>query len=170
MFGSVADWLLENDLRPSIVATGVANGHPDGVARLLCHPAAIVSNSDAGTHVQMMCADRATTFLLTGHVRERQDMTLEEAIRKITKRPAEVFGFHDRGEIRPGLAGDLVVFDLDVLSWERPMAVDDLPEAARRMRKPAGGYRATVVNGVITQYDGEPTGHRPGRVLRGSEA
>jgi N-acyl-D-aspartate/D-glutamate deacylase len=164
----LADWLLENDLRPSIVATGVANGDPDGVAKLLCHPAAVISNSDAGAHVQMMCADGDSTLLLTRHVRDRGDMPLEEAIRKITKRPAEVFGFHDRGAVAPGLAGDLVVFDLDELSWERPVAVHDLPEGARRMRRPAGGYRATVVNGVITQHDGELTGRRPGTVLRSS--
>jgi len=65
----LADWLLENDLRPGVVGVGVANSDADGVAATLLHPAAIVGNSDAGAHVRMMCAAGDTTLLLTRHVR-----------------------------------------------------------------------------------------------------
>jgi N-acyl-D-aspartate/D-glutamate deacylase len=44
--------------------------------------------------------------------------------------------------------------------------VDDLPTGARRLRRPPGGYRATIAAGVATQLGGELTGARPGRVLR----
>jgi N-acyl-D-aspartate/D-glutamate deacylase len=158
--------MLENDLHPGIVGTGVANSDADGVARLLRHPAAVVSNSDSGAHIQMLCADGDTTLLLTRFVRERGDLTLEAAVRQLTVRQAEVFGYPDRGTVRVGGAGDLTVFALDELSWDAPVFVDDLPLGGRRMRRPAGGYRATIVVGVPTQLDGELTGARPGHLLR----
>jgi N-acyl-D-aspartate/D-glutamate deacylase len=161
----LADWMLDNDLHPGIVATGVANSDPDGVARLLTHPAGVVSNSDAGAHVQMMCAIGDSTLLLTRHVRDRSDLTLEAAVHQITGRAAELFGFHDRGTVTPGTEGDLVVFALDELEWAPPVMVDDLPGGARRMRRPAGGYRTTVVGGVATQRDGTLTDARPGTLL-----
>ena len=74
-------------------------------------------------------------------------------------------GLHDRGYLRPGLAGDLVVFALDELHHEREQLVADMPGGARRFTRPAGGYRATVVGGRITQADGTPTGATPGRML-----
>jgi len=60
------------------------------------------------------------------------------------------------------------VFALDELHWDTDVFVDDLPAGASRLRRPPGGYRATVVAGEITQLDGEPTGARPGNILRAS--
>ena len=77
-----------------------------------------------------------------------------------------LFGFERRGVLAVGNHADLVVFDLDALAWEPDVMVDDLPTGASRLRRPAGGYRATVVAGVATQRDGELTGATPGRVLR----
>ncbi|HXY93987.1 MAG TPA: amidohydrolase family protein [Acidimicrobiia bacterium] len=162
----LADWVLENDLRPGVVATGVANSDPDGVARLLTHPAGVVSNSDAGAHVQMMCGTGDSTLLLTRHVRDRGDLTIEAAVHQITGRAADLFGFRDRGTVTPGGAGDLVVFALEELDWAEPTMIDDLPGGARRLRRPPGGYRATVVGGVPTQREGTLTGARPGALLR----
>ena len=162
----LADWVLENDLAPGVVGIGVANSDPDGVAATLRHPASVVSNSDAGAHLQMMCAAGDSTLLLTRHVRDRGDLTLEQAIHALTGRQAEVFGFEARGVVAPGNHADLVVFDLDELHWDRDEMVDDLPTGARRLRRPPGGYRATIAAGVATQLGGELTGARPGRVLR----
>jgi N-acyl-D-aspartate/D-glutamate deacylase len=161
----LADWMLANDLRPGLVATGVANSDPEGVARLLTHPAGVVSNSDAGAHVQMMCAVGDSTLLLTRHVRDRGDLTIEAAVHQITGRAANIFGFRGRGTLTPGAVGDLVVFALDELEWATPVMTDDLPGRARRLRRPPGGYRATVVAGTITQRDGVLTDARPGALL-----
>jgi N-acyl-D-aspartate/D-glutamate deacylase len=51
--------------------------------------------------------------------------------------------------------------------WAPPVMVDDLPGGARRLRRPAGGYRATVVAGAVTQRDGTLTDARPGTLLDG---
>ena len=162
----LADWLLENDVNPGIVGVGVGNSDPAGVAETLTHPASIVANSDAGAHLQMMCATGDTTLLLTRHVRDRGDLTVEQAVHKITGQLAGLFGFSGRGVLAEGAAGDLVVFNLNELDWATDVFVADLPAGARRLRRPAGGYRYTVVDGTVVQSDGELTGARPGSVLR----
>jgi N-acyl-D-amino-acid deacylase len=160
-----ADWVLENDLRPGILVVGIANSDVDEVARLLVDPDTVVASSDAGAHVQMMCAAGDTTLFLTRHVRDRGDLGVEQAVYELTGKQADVFGFHDRGRIQPGLTADLTVFALDELHWDEDVFVDDLPGGARRLRRPAGGYRYTVANGEVTQEGGEPTGALPAGVL-----
>jgi N-acyl-D-aspartate/D-glutamate deacylase len=81
--------------------------------------------------------------------------------------PATLWGFHDRGLIREGLAADLVVFDPDTIGAEMPEVVDDLPAGARRLIQRARGVAATVVNGEVLLRDGKHTGALPGRLLRG---
>jgi len=162
----LADWVLENDLRPGVLCIGMANFDADGVAELLAEDSVLVSSSDAGAHVQMMCAAGDTTLLLTRHVRDRGDFTLERAVWELTGKQADVLGFAGRGRIAPGLAADLTVFALDELDWADDVFVDDLPHEARRLRRPAGGYRYTVAGGEVTQEDGKLTGARPAGVLR----
>jgi len=98
-------------------------------------------------------------------VRERGDFTVEAAVHELTGRQADVFGFRDRGVVEPGRAGDLAVFALDELHWDDDVFVADLPDGTSRLRRPEGGYRATVVNGVPVQTGGELTGALPGRML-----
>jgi N-acyl-D-aspartate/D-glutamate deacylase len=160
-----ADWVLENDLRPGILVVGVANGDVDEVAKLLVDPDTVVASSDAGAHVQMMCAAGDTTLFLTRHVRDRGDLGVEQAVYELTGKQADVFGFHDRGRVQPGLAADLTVFALDELHWDDDVFVNDLPGGARRLRRPAGGYRYTLANGEVTQEDGKLTGALPAGVL-----
>lgn len=81
-------------------------------------------------------------------------------------RLADLFGFAGRGVVREGAVGDLAVFALGELDWARDVSTDDLPGGARRLRRPGGGYRYTVVGGTVVQSGGELTGARPGTVLR----
>ena len=161
----LADWVLENDLDPGLVGVGVANSDPEGVAATLTHPASFLGNSDAGAHLQMMCATGDSTLLLTRHVRDRGDLSVESAVHKLTGRQAAAFGLADRGVLRVGAIGDLTVFNLDELSWDTDVFVDDLPAGGRRLRRPAGGYRYTAIAGEITQQDGTISEARPGRFL-----
>ncbi len=164
-----ADFVLANDCRPGIVAQGISNADVEGVARTLRDPAVLVSSSDAGAHMQMLCASGDTTLLLTRHVRERGDFTLEEAIWQLTGRQAATFGFTNRGRVAEGCHADLVVFDPDELHYDAESFVADLPRDGRRLRRPEGGYRATFVRGVATQLGGVLTGSLPGRVLHAGE-
>ena len=162
---SVETILSEPHCRPGGVAVGVSNADDNGVARTLADPAVLISSSDAGAHMQMMCASGDTTLLLTRHTRDRGDFTLEQAVHEITGRQAEVFGFTGRGVIAPGNVADLTVFALDELHYDADEFVRDLPGNGARLRRPEGGYRATFVAGVAVQVDGELTGALPGRVI-----
>ena len=162
---ALADLALANDYRPGIVAVGIANADAERVAAVMADDRMLISSSDAGAHLQMLCASGDTTLLLTRHVRERGDFTLEQAIYELTGRQADAFGFGDRGVIEPGRAGDVAVFALDDLHWDDDVFVADFPDGAKRLRRPEGGYRATVVNGIPTQLDGKLTGALPGRML-----
>jgi N-acyl-D-amino-acid deacylase len=160
-----ADFVAANDCHPGVVAMGISNADVDGVARTLADPAVLISSSDSGAHMQMLCASGDTTLLLTRHVRERGDFTLERAVHELTGRQAEVFGFTGRGVIAPGNVADLAVFALDELHYDTDEFVNDLPKNGARLRRPEGGYRATIVDGTIVQMDGKLTGALPGRVI-----
>ena len=162
----LADWLLANDADAGIVGVGVANSDIGGVAETLPHPVSVMANSDAGAHRQMMCAIGDTTLMLTRHVRERGDLALEQAVRQMTGQLAELFGFAGRGRVTEGAPAELAVFGLDELGWAADVFTTDLPEGARRLRRPPGDYRYTVVGGTVVQQDGGLTGARPCTVLR----
>ena len=79
---------------------------------------------------------------------------------------ATVWGLHDRGLVRQGMAADLVVFDPDTVGAKLPEVVHDLPAGAKRLKQTAEGMKYTVVNGEVLLHDNEPTGANPGRLLR----
>nr|WP_055503777.1 amidohydrolase family protein [Nonomuraea pusilla] len=95
--------------------------------------------------------------VLGRHVRERRVLGLPEAVRKMSGLPAARLGLAGRGTVAPGQVADLCVFDQD--------AVTDLATYADPWRY-AGGVRHVLVSGEPVLLDGEPTGRRPGRVLR----
>ena len=68
--------------------------------------------SDAGAHASQLCDAvlRRPTCSATGCA-SKGVLTLEEAVRRLTSQPAEVFGIRDRGRLAPGLAADVTVFD-----------------------------------------------------------
>nr|WP_249420619.1 amidohydrolase family protein [Rhabdothermincola salaria] len=162
-----ADFVLANDCHPGVVAVGVANADVDGVGHTLADPSVLISSSDAGAHMQMLCASGDPTLLLTRHVRERGDLGLglEQAVHELTGRQAAVFGFAQRGTVVEGAIADLVVFALDELHYDDDVFVEDLPGGGARLRRPEGGYRATLVAGEAVQLGGRLTGALPGRVI-----
>ena len=90
-------------------------------------------------------------------VRERQLISLKEAIYKMSGFPAERFRLSDRGRIRRGLAADIVVFD--------PETVADRSTWSDPVQSPVG-VNWVFVNGVSVVEDSNVTGQLPGRVLR----
>ena len=94
---------------------------------------------------------------LSRYVKERKVLSLEEAIYKATRLPAERYGLEGRGIVRPGAYADLVVLDLEKLEG----GFD--PSEPRRYPT---GIEYVVVNGTIVVERGRHTGARPGRVLK----
>ncbi len=68
-------------------------------------------SSDAGAHITQFSEAGQTSQLLGHWVREREALSLEAAVRRITSAPADIFGIPDRGRLAPGLAADVTVFD-----------------------------------------------------------
>ena len=145
----------------------VANEDQDVALEIMRHPRTVTTFSDSGAHVSQLMDSSLQTHLIYHWVRARQAFTLEQAVRMLTLVPATLWGFHDRGLIREGMAADLVVFDPDTIVAEMPEVVDDLPADARRLVQRTRGVSATVVNGEILLRDGKHTGALPGRLLRG---
>ncbi len=90
------------------------------------------------------------------YVRERDVLTLADAVRSMTSLPAQVFGLKDRGAIRRGARADLVIFD--------PLTIRDAATYTSPQEL-AVGVRDVVVNGVIALRAGTPALVTPGRVL-----
>ena len=100
-----------------------------------------------------------------GHVpaRSRQILargnliSLEDAVYRMSGKPAEVFGISGRGEVAVGNFADMVVFNpdtvIDKADFENPM-------------EPAAGIDAVFVNGQAVYRDGASTGARPGKALK----
>ena len=70
---------------------------------------------------------------------------------------------HDRGVVGVGLKADLNIINFEELDLLKPQMVADLPTGAKRWMQAAKGYKMTILNGVPTFEDGEPTGALPGR-------
>jgi N-acyl-D-aspartate/D-glutamate deacylase len=160
------DVVLEDDLEAQWGIV-ILNGDETGVAALLRSPAALVALSDAGAHVDTLCDQGFTTYLLGHWVRERGVLALEEAVQLITTVPAERYGLRGRGRVAPGWAADLVLFDPRRIATRPTEMVHDLPRAQRRLLQRAVGVEWVFVNGVPLVERGVPMERRPGRVLRG---
>ncbi|MEO6223588.1 MAG: D-aminoacylase [Vicinamibacterales bacterium] len=96
--------------------------------------------------------------ILGKYVRDEHLLTLEDAIRKMTSRPAVRVGLTDRGILRAGFMADITVFDPATI---RDVATFDNPNHY------STGVRFVFVNGRAVVVDGAITAERPGRPLRG---
>src|SRR6185436_12292589 len=126
------------------------NTDEDEVMRLLRHPHAAVALSDAGAHLSFLC-DAGFGLHLFGHwARERGDLTLEGAVKRVTSDVADAYRITDRGRLVPGAWADLLLFDPATVGRGPKRRVHDLPTGADRLDTPAVGVRGVWVNGVRT--------------------
>ncbi len=126
--------------------------------------------SDGGAHTKFFTGGAFTTDFLSWLVRDESKITLEEAHYRLSALPAKAAGFVDRGELKPGLAADIVVYGMEELAIEPEWigeVVHDFPGNEWRRVQRARGYHAIIVNGEMTFADGECTNATPGRLLRG---
>src|SRR5205085_11580091 len=145
---------------------GENNVDDEAVAKILTYPNAIIGLSDGGAHVQFQSGFGFSTRLLSEWVREKQVMSLETAVRRLTFESASTFGLYDRGLLRPGMVADIVIFDPDTVKPLPLEVVHDFPAGAKRIKEPAQGIHMTIVNGQVLLEDGKHSGALPGRVLR----
>jgi N-acyl-D-aspartate/D-glutamate deacylase len=164
---ALLDLALDEDLQ-TVFAALLLNAEEDAVQRLVTHPHSIVSLSDAGAHLTFF-NDAGFGLHLLGHwARERGALSVEDAVRKLTSAPAEVFGIPDRGRLEPGCAADLMLFDPTTVGRGPKARRFDLPGGAARLMTPAIGLHGVWVNGarVADATGALPAPRRSGRLLR----
>ncbi|MEY2882110.1 MAG: hypothetical protein RLZZ15_4490 [Verrucomicrobiota bacterium] len=143
-------------------AQGVFHGmsEPD-LKKFLAHPHTMIA-SDAGPRKFNDAVPHPRGYgnnarVLGRYVRELKVLSLEEAVRKMSSLPARTFHLKNRGELRPGFAADVVIFD--------PATVAD-PSTYADPHHYATGFTEIVVNGVPVIRGGELTGARPGAPVK----
>jgi N-acyl-D-amino-acid deacylase len=148
----------------------IAMRSPDDarLGELVAHPAAQLGGSDAGAHTQSNTDSCYAVWTLQHWVRERNVLSLEDAVAMLTSRQAALFGIADRGRIAAGAFADLVLFDPGRVGIDDVRYVSDMPAGGTRLVAEPVGISASVVNGAIVTRDGELTGARPGTLIRGT--
>jgi N-acyl-D-amino-acid deacylase len=134
------------------------------LAEMISHPLFSLGVDSTTSSVQAPLADitpnplpyRGHVEYLVHHVRDKNTLSLEQAVHKMAGKPATRYGLDGRGSIREGSYADIVVFDFPALNststFEHPAAY---PE----------GIDAVLVNGQVVVDHGKQTSARPGRVL-----
>ncbi|WP_337045087.1 N-acyl-D-amino-acid deacylase family protein [Emticicia sp. 17c] len=134
----------------------------DDVAKILRYPNTMIA-SDAGViqfnrNMPHPRGYGSNARVLGKYVREKQVLTLEDAVRRMTSLPAQRFRIDDRGLIKSGFAADIVIFDEnkinDKATYEKPHAYSE-------------GIDYVLVNGVVVLENGKHTGKKAGQIIYG---
>jgi dihydroorotase/N-acyl-D-amino-acid deacylase len=174
---NLADLCVEKGLEPTplnaalivfeIVKGGGASAvyhaiNSDDVDLIMQHPMTSIA-SDGPLTVFNVGAPHPRTYgtfarVLGRYVRERNIISLEEAIRKMTSLPASILSIQNRGLIKEDYYADITIFDadniIDKATFENP-------------HNYATGVDTVLVNGTIVIKNGIHNGNRPGRILHG---
>ena len=160
------DIALEDHLETSYILP-LFNTDDTLCAELFNDPRTLISLSDGGAHADMLCDAGYTTYMLGYWVREKQCISLEQAVYRLTADQADFYGIRDRGRVHAGLAADLVIFDATrVGSPLKPEIVNDFPAGCQRMITRPAGVEHVIVNGQCILNGLTPTGVRPGIIVR----
>ena len=132
----------------------------EDVERVLQYPRTMIGSDGLPAGEGGFCHPRTYgTFprILAEYVRKRKVLRLEEAIRRMTGLPAQVYGLTHKGRIAPGMDADLVLFD--------PETIQDHADY-KHCDAPCTGMIWVMVAGKILAEDGAWNGERAGRLLR----
>ena len=155
MVDAICDMLIEEDLEVSFVAR---TGNPDNIRTIVRHPAQMVGSDGIMTGDMPNPRTYGTfPYVLGQFCREEGLFRLEDAVRKMTSAPAQRLGLQDRGILRDGMKGDVVVFNPETV---KANATFDQP------RQYPDGISHVLVNGQLVVDNGTHTGALPGRALR----
>jgi dihydroorotase/N-acyl-D-amino-acid deacylase len=134
----------------------------EDVVRIMKHPLTM-HGSDAGNAILDIGKVHPRHYghfprIIALHVRDRGDLSLEQAVRKMTSMPAARIGSRDRGILSEGKYADIVIFDLSKIQDKATfMDPHQYPE----------GIDYVLVNGETVVDHGKVTGKLPGKILYG---
>jgi N-acyl-D-aspartate/D-glutamate deacylase len=167
----VADVMLDLALEEGMDTEFTMQGRsPEGdvaIAEYVKTGLALPSQTDAGAHLNTNpCTAGESSHVLGEWVRDRQLLTLEDAVRRFTFQPAHITGLRDRGIVREGLVADLMVFDAATIGVKDDEIMHDGPNGTPRRVQGATGVDYVVNGGQVVLDHGQHTGALPGRILR----
>ncbi len=151
--------------------TNYVTGDHGPIRDMMTSEHTVVGLSDGGAHYGVICDASNTTFLLTHWARDRkrgEKLPVEFVVKRQTADNADFFGLRDRGRLAPGLKADINVIDHAGLRLHPPEIIHDLPAGGRRLVQRVDGYDMTLVSGTPIYENGQSTGARPGKLVRGS--
>jgi len=154
---TIFDLLIDEEARPMAILFI----HSEEDMRLAFQHPSVIIGSDSGPGGSGSHPRTYGTFPRTIRqlVVEEKLLSLEEAIRKMTCMPANRFHLWDRGQIKPGMVADVVLFDLERI---RDKSTYDDP------CQPSEGIEFVFVNGKPAIDNGVPTEAIHGKVLLGN--
>lgn len=162
---ALCDLALADDLATRIMVPAV-NRSAAGIDQIVASDQTLIGLGDSGAHVNSINNFSYPSVVLSEFVREREVLSLEDAVRRMTSVPADFLGLPGRGRLVEGAPADVCVFDPTRVATDRVRTVHDLPGGADRLFQGAVGYRAVLVNGVVTLLDDEPVDAGPGVIVR----
>jgi N-acyl-D-aspartate/D-glutamate deacylase len=163
----MCDLALADDLETTF---GVifANDDPVELGALLQSPGVVLGLSDAGAHVGQLCDATLPVDFLATWIRDRELMSLEAGVHKLTGEPASLLELTDRGRLTVGARADVVVRDWAALDAGPVRRVRDLPgDTDRLVAHEPRGIAHVIVNGVAIRHDNIPAklDRLPGQIL-----
>lgn len=165
----VLDIVIESGL-DAMFMQPITTASEDDLVEMMRHPSTAMTFSDSGAHVSQIADSSIQSHLIAYFWREKSLIPLPECVQMITSRPAQAWGFADRGILREGFVADINVFDPQTFGPQMPEIVHDLPTGARRLSQKSNGMKATLVAGQVLIENGEHTGALPGKLLRRRDA
>ena len=148
-------WFALHGVIRGLAKFGMRSGDPQ--ARLLADPHVVVG-SDGGGGGRHPRGHGTFAKVIRESVIEKKDLSLEEAVRKMTGATAAALRLRDRGLLREGWRADIAIFD--------PADFNDRATSAEPHRYPSGARTTVLVNGAVVVEDARHTGALPGMVLR----
>lgn len=160
------DLSLDEDLQTYFICVD-RNTDVEAQRQILGSPYTVIGTTDGGARPHTMDRYEYSTHLLSHWVRDKQIMSLEEAVYRLTGKTALMHDLHDRGFLAPGKAADIVIFDPETIASKPREPGHDLPDGSVHVKREAIGIEYVLVNGQVLMEKGEHTGALPGQVLRG---
>ena len=164
---TLCEIVVEDDLKTGLYPPAAGDNEESWALRqqLWNDERCLIGASDAGAHLDFLATFNYSTYLLAA-ARDRNLLSLESAVQKLTDVPARLYGLKDRGRIEDGWFADLVVFDPDKVAPADIEVREDLPGGAWRLYSEAIGVHHVFINGEQAVLDGQFTDARPGTLLR----
>ena len=164
---ALCEIVVEDDLKTGLYPPAAGDNEESWALRqaLWNDERCLIGASDAGAHLDFLATFNYSTYLLAA-ARDRNLLSLESAVQKLTDAPARLYGLKDRGRIEEGWCADLVIFDANEVAPAEIEVREDLPGGAWRLYSEAVGGHHVFINGEQAALDGQFTDARPGTLLR----